>query len=129
MVHARQWASGQDGTFSPRVHSTARSREYMFKCYVETDVFCCNKHKKLHASPKELFFSTDYYPPCKQNLSLGGHLAEWKFGAAQVFSGKCLHATHRGHVTCHSFKQRCFTGGWHTALVFRCAKLGEHDVQ
>ncbi len=54
-VRARQWASGQDGTFSPRVHLTARSREYMFKCYVETDVFCCNKHKKYMPHQKSSF--------------------------------------------------------------------------
>ncbi len=64
-------ASGQEGTFLPRVHSAARSHECMFKCYVEADVFCCNKHKTLHASPKELFSSTHYYPWCKRNLSLG----------------------------------------------------------
>ncbi len=44
-------------------------------------------------------------------------MAERNFGAAQVFSGKCLRATHRGHITCRSFKQRCFTGDWHTALA------------
>ncbi|KAF4105451.1 hypothetical protein G5714_013113 [Onychostoma macrolepis] len=57
-VRARQRASGQEGMFLPRVRSAARSQECMFKCYVETDGFCCNKHKTLHTSPKELFSST-----------------------------------------------------------------------